>query len=1493
MKRTLPALTALATAAALATFACNSDDKALKPDQKPPTSGVPSTPPDPDAPGKKEVQTPLAAETAPAESPRLADLPPLKDLQAKIPGFFQNNVGRRIYVQVDKALYKPGETVWIKSWDLQARDLKGPANIQGVRYELVSPKGAVVLKKRVQVQNGTATNDFEIPEGVQGGEYQIRAIADDGVKVERPIIVSTYEPPRVKKKLEFVRKAYGAGDEVTATLEVKRPTGEPMANKTVTAVIRLDDAELPRVNVTTNAEGGALVKFTLPANIERGDGLLTVLVEDGGVTESVSKSVPILLKKLQFSFYPEGGQIVAGQAGRVYFEAKNPIGKPADVEGKIVDDHGNAVGTFTSYHDGLGRFELTPNTGRTYHAEITKPVGISEHFALPMAAEDGCNLRSYDDFDSQDAALRVAVRCATPRKVVVVGMVRENLLDAAAVDVKANEPAIVYLKSADAALAKAQGIARVTLFDEKLVPLAERLVYRNRRQSLQVKVKPDQETYTPREQVALKIETLDADGKPMPAEVALSVVDDTVVSFADDKQGHMLSKLFLEPEVPGKVEEPNVYFDLTEKKSATAMDLLMGTRGWRKFEWAPVINPPPPMATGMAEGGAIGGLGMRGFGRGGGGKGRGAAPGGAVRIAEEALDDGMLAEAEMAPPPVAMPAPPPKAAKRPAPEPQAFPAMAAAAGPAPAAPPPPPPADAPAQPMRDEKRAEAKAEMAAAKPMPMERARRAAAPAAERAQNIAGDDAFDIAPAKDAVAGRADKADRDWGGEMAKKKMAAADEEMADNEDYVLAPVRVFPAPTYDGAYDGPRTDFRETIHWQPSVRTGKDGQATITFYLSDAITSFRVFAEGTGGGLAGRHEEVIQSALPFSMSVKLPVEVSAGDKLRLPLTLTNEQDKSLPVSLTASFGDLLKLDGSAGLKGPALAAKARESIFYPVTVTGLSGKSKVSFSADAGGLKDEFIRELNVVPLGFPQEQARAGTLTDRVTTTFDLGEAMSGTTQATIKLYPSPVATLTSGLDGLLREPSGCFEQTSSTNYPNVMVLQYLKSADVVDPALTQRAGGLIERGYQKLVGFETPKKGYEWFGGAPPHEALTAYGVLEFVDMKRIYGGVDDEMLARTVTWLKSRRNGKGGFERDGQALDNFGRASPEVTDAYILYAVSEAGMIDQFPEELAAQARRAAETKDPYLLALAANTLLNAPAKVAEGQAATLRLAGMQKPDGVFGGADHSITRSGGSNLDIETTALATLAMLKAKNSPDSVRRGVDWLNKNRGGFGEWGATQATVLALKASTEYALASRQTQSSGSVVLLVNGRKVGDMPYEAGRRDALVFDNLGAHFQPGANTIELVHTGRDSLPYSMAVEYRSLKPATDPNVVVELATKLDKSTVRMGENVRLTATLKNRTRDGQPMTIARVGLPGGLNFQTWQLKELKEKGIVDQWETKAREVILYFREMKPDQVREIPLDLVATVPGDYTGPASSAYLYYTDDRKFWSDALKASVTE
>jgi len=41
-------------------------------------------------------------------------------------------------------------------------------------------------------------------------------------------------------------------------------------------------------------------------------------------------------------------------------------------------------------------------------------------------------------------------------------------------------------------------------------------------------------------------------------------------------------------------------------------------------------------------------------------------------------------------------------------------------------------------------------------------------------------------------------------------------------------------------------------------------------------------------------------------------------------------------------------------------------------------------------------------------------------------------------------------------------------------------------------------LENGYQRLIGFETTSKGYEWFGTAPGHEALTSYGLGQFQEM-----------------------------------------------------------------------------------------------------------------------------------------------------------------------------------------------------------------------------------------------------------------------------------------------------------------------------------------------------------------------------------------------------------
>jgi hypothetical protein len=397
-----------------------------------------------------------------------------------------------------------------------------------------------------------------------------------------------------------------------------------------------------------------------------------------------------------------------------------------------------------------------------------------------------------------------------------------------------------------------------------------------------------------------------------------------------------------------------------------------------------------------------------------------------------------------------------------------------------------------------------------------------------------------------------------------------------------------------------------------------------------------------------------------------------------------------------------------------------------------------------------------------------------------------------------------------------------------------------------------------------------------------------------MRQVYA-VNDPMVGRTAAWLKGRRDGTGGYQRHPRALDTFGRASPEVTNAYITYALSEAGQLDAgMAPELESQRRLAKDARDPYLLALASNTLLNLPKNKPEGVAAAGRLAGMQSravgDAGAFPGADHSITRSSGQNLVIETTALSLVAMVKSGRMSEA-RLAAEWLGKNRGGFGQWGATQATVLALKALTRYAEASARTQAPGAVEIRVNGQRRGRVAYAADHKEPIVFGTLGEFFVPGANKIEIVGEGKEPLPFSMAVEYRTRQPASATEAPVGLVTALARSEARLGQNVRLDVTVTNRTQKGLPMTLARVGLPGGLTFQTWQLKELRDRGQIAFYETRPREVIIYFRQVLPGEVKKIPLELQTTVPGRFTGPASSAYLYYGDDLKTWAAPLEIKV--
>ncbi|HUG91717.1 MAG TPA: hypothetical protein VML55_12835, partial [Planctomycetaceae bacterium] len=436
-------------------------------------------------------------------------------------------------------------------------------------------------------------------------------------------------------------------------------------------------------------------------------------------------------------------------------------------------------------------------------------------------------------------------------------------------------------------------------------------------------------------------------------------------------------------------------------------------------------------------------------------------------------------------------------------------------------------------------------------------------------------------------------------------------------------------------------------------------------------------------------------------------------------------------------------------------------------------------------------------------------------------------------------------------------------------------------------QRSSEMLGKGYDRLMGYECKGGGFEWFGEDPGHEALTAYGLMEFTDMAQVRD-VDREMLARTRKWLLGRRDGKGGFIRERRALHTW-LADADVSNAYITWALLNAGEKDLTGE--VEWVREAAKTaQNSYVLALAANVLVQAGQRQAANELLE-KLIHLQSPDGSISGATTSIVGSGGEALAIETTALAALAWLSDPDYIDFVDKAVRYL-AGACKSGRFGSTQSTVLALKAIVEQDKALARPKASGSVQLVVDGRPVGEpVAFDTNTQGAIPLPDMAGLLQPGRHTVEVKMTGGSNMPYALAVNVNTLQPSSSNECRVRLDVGLVDESLDEGGITEARVVCTNTAGETVPTPVAIIGIPGGLEVRHDQLKELVKSGRIAAYEVLGREVVLYWRELKAGEKRELPISLVAALPGEYTGPASRAYLYYTDEHKQWAEPLRVEV--
>jgi hypothetical protein len=522
----------------------------------------------------------------------------IRSLKKKLTAFNEQMPQDRLYLQFDKPMYEPGDNIWFSAYVRDGATLKPSSKSDIVHVEFLNPKGTVEKSINLIAKNGVAAGDFNLDAEALGGIYKVRAYTnwmknEDVNKVfEKELQVQDVVLPNLKMKLDFERKAFGAGDEVVAKLELNTNENQPLGNHTIKFVANLDGKQIVTKADVTDVDGIQYIKFNLPKDLKTNDGLLNVMIDYNGSTESISRSIPIILNKIKLEMFPEGGDLVNGLQSKVAFRALNEFGKPADIEGDVLNEKGIKVASFSSFHQGMGAFDFTPQANEKYAVKITKPENISEVYTLPNVLDRGYVM----NVDARKNEVAVLVNTTEAEELSLVAQVRGKMYYSTIIETKKGENKITF-PTGNFPI----GVAQITLFDSKGIERAERLAFVNKNKQLSIAVQTEKEKYLPREKVKMTITVKDERGMPMPATLSMAVVNDQFLSFADDKTGNILSQLLLQEELKEKVEEPAFYFSKKETKADEALDYLLMTSGWRHFTWEKIITEAIPAVAYASE----------------------------------------------------------------------------------------------------------------------------------------------------------------------------------------------------------------------------------------------------------------------------------------------------------------------------------------------------------------------------------------------------------------------------------------------------------------------------------------------------------------------------------------------------------------------------------------------------------------------------------------------------------------------------------------------------------------------------------------------------------------------------------------------------------------------------------------------------------------------------------------------------------------------------
>ena len=447
----------------------------------------------------------------------------MKTTMERLTAFGQRIPQEKVFIHMDNTCYFLGDTIWFSAYTRETATGK-PSPLSRVLYvELLNHDGYLVERKLIELNKGRGDGFFALDKNIQySGFHELRAYTRWQLNWG-----------------EFEHKHSLAAEKWFADKELERKYYRDY-HKLYSRVFPVYDKP--------KEEGGLARDMTL-RRLQR------------YFSKDMDK------RELTLNLFPEGGNLVAGIPNRVAFEATWDDGEWQEGWLHFGTD------SFPTVHRGRGVITLTPQKDMEKEVVFITKDGEKVKAKLPEIKEEGAALQ----VEQKDGTVEIGIRLSAsmlPDSMAMTVMHEGKVKAFFAINGKKKT---FRIDSEDLQA----GVHQATVFDTQGRVYADRLFFVRRTETERPTL-----TFTAPKDECKPYEKIDLEINGAEGNTPISLaVRDNYGSDALFDNGNIMTEMLLASEIKGFIPEPGWYFEKDDEQHRQALDLLMMTQGWRRFDW--------------------------------------------------------------------------------------------------------------------------------------------------------------------------------------------------------------------------------------------------------------------------------------------------------------------------------------------------------------------------------------------------------------------------------------------------------------------------------------------------------------------------------------------------------------------------------------------------------------------------------------------------------------------------------------------------------------------------------------------------------------------------------------------------------------------------------------------------------------------------------------------------------------------------------------------